>query len=164
MNDEQKDMYLAWLNDAHAMEMGLITMLEKQVKETENDSMMQERIRQHLEETKDHAEMVEGCIERNGGKVSTSKDLMSKMSAALNGFGMSMASDAMVKNVLNSYAAENLEIASYTAIKAAAEELGDVQTSAVCDKILEDEESMAEWLLEQLPTVVQRRIVTMEEM
>lgn len=33
MNDEQKKMYIAWLNDAHALEESLIVMLEKQIGE-----------------------------------------------------------------------------------------------------------------------------------
>lgn len=162
MNEKQKDTYIAWLNDAHAMELGLITMLEKQVEETTNEPAMQTQIKTHLEETKRHAELVKECVERNGGETSTGKDTLSKVSATLNGLGVSMMSDAMVKNVHSSFAAEYFEIATYITIRAAAESLGDTETVDVCDQILEDEERMADWLGEQLPMVVDRHITTLK--
>ena len=154
MNDKQKDTYLAWLNDAHAMEVGLVTMLEKQVKETEGMGEMNARIKEHLEETKRHAEMVKACVERHGGSTSTGKDVLSQISSAVSGLGTSMMSDALVKNVHASYAAEHFEIASYNTIRAAAEALDDDETVAVCDAILKEEKKMADWLMGQLPGVV----------
>lgn len=162
MNDSQKDTYIAWLNDAHAMESGLVTVLEKQVEETADQPEMQGRIREHLEETKRHAEMMKACVERNGGSTSTAKDIMSQLSAAMSGFGMSLMSDAMVKNVHSSYAAEHLEIATYHTIKAAAESCGDTETMKVCETILEDEERMADWLMEQMPLVVKKHLADLD--
>jgi len=158
MNEEQKTTYLAWLNDAHAMEQGLVTVLEKQVAETEGKPEMQTRLKQHLEETKVHAEKVAGCIERNGSSPSATKDFASKAGATLQGLSMSMAGDAMVKNVHSSYAAEHFEIASYTVIQAAAEELGDDETASIVSDIIEEEIAMANWLIEQLPTVVEEEL------
>lgn len=154
MNDKQKDTYIAWLNDAHAMEVGLVTMLEKQAKETEGIPEMNARIVEHLEETKRHAEMVKACVDRHGGSTSTGKDVLSQISSTVSGLGTSMMSDAMVKNVHASYAAEHFEIASYQTLRAAAEELGDSETVSVCNEILKDEERMADWLMKQLPGVV----------
>jgi ferritin-like metal-binding protein YciE len=153
MTKEQQKDYLAWLNDAHAMERGLVTVLEKQVKETEDFPDMQQRIEQHLEETKRHATMVETAIKRNSGSVSGMKDFMSQTTAAVQGLGMSMMGDAMVKNVHSSYAAEHFEIATYTLLQAAAQEMGDDQTVVMCDQILQDEVNMANWLIEQIPEV-----------
>lgn len=154
MNEEQKNSLVAWLNDAHAMEEGLITMLEKQVEETEGKPEMQGRIREHLEETKRHAELVRSCLARHGTDPSGGKDLLAKVTSAVNGFGMSLTSDAMVKNVHSSYAAEHFELASYMVIRAAATELGDAETITVCDDIMADERAMAEWLAGQIPTAV----------
>ena len=159
MNDKQKDTYLAWLNDAHAMEVGLVTMLEKQANETEGMGEMNARIKEHLEETKRHAEMVKACVERHGGSTSTGKDVLSQISSAVSGLGTSMMSDALVKNVHASYAAEHFEIASYNTIRAAAEALDDDETVAVCDAILKEEKKMADWLMGQLPGVVKDHLV-----
>lgn len=157
MNDKQKDIYIAWLNDAHAMELGLIVALEKQVAE-EGEPSMRKRIEEHLEETRKHADLIKECIERNEGSTSKGKNAMSQMGAMMDGLGMSMAKDTMVKNVLASYAAEHLEISSYTALKTAAESLGDKETAKVCETILEDEEKMAEWLMKQLPAVIEKQL------
>lgn len=154
MNDAQKQDYIAWLNDAHAMEEGLIKVLEKQVEATENKPEMQSRIQMHLEETKRHAELVRSCLKRHGAEPSASKDMLSKMSATLQEIGMSLTSDEMVKNIHSSYAAEQFEIASYCVIKAAASELGDTETIEVCDTILADEENMSQWLYDTIPSVV----------
>lgn len=150
--------YVAWLKDAHAMELALITTLEKQIKDTKDRPDIQAKLSEHLDETRSHAQHVESCIIRNGGDTSTAKDLMVKASAALSGFAMSMVSDAMVKNIHSAYAAEHFEIASYLTIRAAAEGLGDTETIAICDEILEDEYEMAEWVEEQIPLIVTEHI------
>lgn len=158
MTHNKNDLYVSWLNDAHAMEQGLITMLEKQVEEIKGEAVMQNQIKKHLEETKRHADLMKDAVERNGGDTSAIKDTVSKVGSTLSGYQMSMASDAVVKNVLSSYAAENMEIASYQAIKIAADELGDAKTSSACEEIIEDEKRMALWLLEEIPAVVRKFI------
>lgn len=161
--DKKNTTYLAWLRDAHAMELALITALEKQAKDAEGKPVFQKRIKQHIEETKGHAAMIEECIKRNGGDTSTVKDLMGKASAAMSGVGMSMMQDLMVKNMHSAYAAEHFEIASYTVIQAAADELGDYQTSQICDDILNDEYNMADWVKEHIPDVVEEHLRKLED-
>jgi ferritin-like metal-binding protein YciE len=153
MNDDQKKMFVAWLNDAHALEESLVVMLEKQIAE-EQDGEMKSKLEEHLAETKRHAELVRSCIVRYGEEPSGGKDLLGTISSAIAGMGISLMHDKAVKNVHSSYAAEHTEIATYTALRAAASEAGDVETVSVCDEILEDEKMMADFLLEQLPTVV----------
>lgn len=159
MSDQQKDTYLAWLRDAHAMEEGLILTLEKQIKDLPEDMPeAKQRLEAHLEETKEHAKKVASCIERNGGDTSVSKDLISKMTATLSGLSMSFTSDALVKNVHSSYAAEEFEIASYTVIQTAAEVLNDAETAKVCEDIMVEERAMASWLMDQIPVVVEKHL------
>jgi ferritin-like metal-binding protein YciE len=64
--------------------------------------------------------------------------------------------DEMVKNFLMDHAAENLEIASYTAIVTAARDLGEEDIARTCEQILEEEREMAKWLLENLPLAVRQ--------
>lgn len=153
MTDEQRTTYMAWLNDARAMELALIPMLEKQIQLAEDNPEMLSVLEAHLEETRGHAKLVESCIERHQGDISESKEFLGKFTSAMGGMGMSMSDDAIVKHMLNSYAAEHLEIASYTSLHAAAEMLGDKATMKICDDILEDEIRMAEWVEEQIPAV-----------
>jgi ferritin-like metal-binding protein YciE len=64
-----------------------------------------------------------------------------------------MFRDELMKNALMDYAAEHLEIASYRALIAAAEELGHRDIAVICRSILAEEEAMAEWLAEQVPVI-----------
>jgi ferritin-like metal-binding protein YciE len=161
MTDEQQKNYLAWLRDAHAMELALATTLEKQIKDMEGKPAMVKRLTEHLEETKGHAEKVEACIQRNGGDVSGTKDIAGKMSAMMNGMTMNMTQDLLVKDIHSAYAAENFEIASYIVLRSAAEKLEDKETIAVCEDILEDEYKMADWVEGQIPTVVKMYLETL---
>ncbi len=160
MNENQKKMYIAWLNDAHALEESLVVMLEKQITEEEN-AEMKTKLEEHLEETKRHAQLVRSCLSRHGEEPSGGKDFLGTVSSALAGMGVSMAHDKMVKNVHSSYAAEHAEIATYTIIRAAASEFGDMETVTACDEILQDENSMAQFLLEQMPIVTTEHIKMM---
>jgi ferritin-like metal-binding protein YciE len=62
------------------------------------------------------------------------------------------------KNLLSACAAENLEIAAYRALIAAAPAVGDEETAGVCEEILRDEKRMAAWLMENLPWVVRETL------
>jgi ferritin-like metal-binding protein YciE len=66
--------------------------------------------------------------------------------------------DEVVKNFLSGHAAENLEIASYRAIIVLAQELGDRETTLLCEEILWEEEAMAAWLKEHLPKAVRQTV------
>jgi ferritin-like metal-binding protein YciE len=57
---------------------------------------------------------------------------------------------------MSGYVFENLEIATYTVIIAAAKAAGDTVTAAECEKILEQEKAMAQWILEHLPQTTQQ--------
>ncbi|WP_237232092.1 DUF892 family protein [Sinorhizobium meliloti] len=54
---------------------------------------------------------------------------------------------------LASYAFEQMEIASYKILIAAAEHAGDQETKRVCDAILQQELTMAQWLDEHAATI-----------
>lgn len=159
---EKSDTYISWLKNAHAMEMGLVTTLEKQIEETDSEPIIQERLKEHLEETKRHAQLVQDSVERNGGSVSGMQDVISKMSASITGFGTRMMEDSLVKNLQTSYAAEHFEIAMYTAIQETARIMDDMKTVHMCDTILNDERRMAEWLITQLPMVVSKHVHSSE--
>ena len=62
----------------------------------------------------------------------------------------------MIKGSLASYTFEHMEIASYRILIAAAEQLADGETVAVCTENLRQEEAMANWLADAIgPTTVQ---------
>jgi len=154
-----KDLVIAWLNDAHGMENALVQILEHQIKDAKDYPQVQAKLQQHLEQTRRHAELVKGCVENLGGKTSTMKTGMATLFGQMQALSTGAAKDEMVKNALADYAAENFEVASYTALVRAAQELGDLQTARVCQQILQEDEEMALWLRQNLPTLVQQTLL-----
>lgn len=153
MAHHEKEWILSWLNDAYAMENNLIQVLENHAKDAKDHPQVQQRIQQHLETTRRHADLVKGRIQALGGDVSSIKSGMGSLSGMLQGISTGMAKDELVKNALSDYAAENFEIASYTSLIAAAQAAGDMETVRVCQEILRDEQEMARWLEQQIPNV-----------
>src|SRR5258708_39566058 len=130
-----KDQFIAWLNDAYGMENALIEILQHQIKDAKDYPHVQPRLEQHLEQTRGHAQMVKQCIERLGGKTSTVKTGMAKLFGQIQALSTGPAKDEMLKNALADYAAENFEVASYTPLIIAAQELGEQQTATLCEQI-----------------------------
>ena len=154
-----KDLVIAWLNDAHGMENALVQILEHQIKDAKDYPQVQAKLQQHLEQTRRHAELVKGCVESLGGKTSTMKTGVATLFGQMQALSTGTAKDEMVKNALADYAAENFEVASYTALVRAAQELGDQQTARICQQILQEDEEMARWLQQNLPTLVQQTLL-----
>jgi ferritin-like metal-binding protein YciE len=146
---------LDWLRDAHAMEQQAEKMLKAQSERLEHYPKLKARIEQHLQETLDQQQLVEDCITRLGGSSSTLKDIASKLMAFGQAIGGSMMSDEVIKGAMAGYVFENVEIATYTVLIAAAKAAGDKQTQAACEQILPQEEAMAKWLLQHLPELTE---------
>ncbi|MBN2991356.1 ferritin-like domain-containing protein [Pseudomonas cedrina subsp. fulgida] len=146
---------LDWLRDAHAMEQQAEKMLKAQSERLEHYPQLKARIDQHIEETLGQQQLIDQCLARLGGSSSTLKDMSGKLMAFGQAVGGSLMSDEVIKGAMAGYVFENMEIASYTALIAAAKEAGDSETQAACEKILPQEIAMAEWLLEHLPELTQ---------
>jgi ferritin-like metal-binding protein YciE len=153
-----KDLLIAWLNDAHGMENALVEILEHQIKDAQDYPQVQAKLKQHLEQTRRHAQMVKDRVEKLGGSTSALKTGMAKLFGQMQAVSTGAARDEMVKNALADYAAENFEVASYTALVNAAQQLNDQQTAMVCQQILREDEEMARWLQQNLPTLVQQTV------
>ena len=154
------DMLIAWLNDAHAMEKGIAEALEAQVKAAADHPEVQTGIQRHLETTKNHVQLVEQCLNELGEKPSAVKSGLASVTSKAQGLMMGGAKDDLVKSSLNDYAAEHMEIASYRALRLAAEEVGNAFIVGVCDQILQDEQAMASWLEQQMPALVREAVLT----
>lgn len=152
-----QDILVAWLNDAYSMENALIQVLEHRVKDARDYPAIQAADQQHLEQTRRHAEAVKGCIERLGGSTSTVKSMLAGLFGQMQAPMTGMARDEIVKNFLTDYAAECFEVASYRALLAAAADLGDRETYAVCEQNLQEDQAMATWLIDNLPMVTREQ-------
>ncbi|MCQ4253383.1 ferritin-like domain-containing protein [Stutzerimonas stutzeri] len=162
-NDVRTDRLIEWLRDAHAMEAQAETMLNKQASRIEHYPELKARIEQHIAETQNQAKLIEGCLQRYDKSYSGLKDLGGKMMAMGQAMGGMMVNDEIVKGAQMGYVFENLEIASYTILIAAAEAVGDMQTKEVCERILVEEDAMADWLREHLPELTQAYLTRVAE-
>jgi len=152
MADANKPL-VRWLKDAHAMEKSLEKTLAKQADHASDDAAMHDRLNQHVEETRRHAELVEDALDRLGADTSSFKDTMSKAQSTLHGMVTGGSDDTLIKDALSCVGAEHFEIACYISIRAAARELGDQRTVEMCDRILADERDMAEFLEAQIERI-----------
>lgn len=150
-----RDVLVSWLNDAYAMEIALIPILENHAKDAKDYPAMQARIEEHVDETRRQSEAIKSCIERLGASVSTTKKTLGWLFGIAQAPATAMAADELVKNVLMDIATENFEIASYEALVVAAQQCGEPEIAATCEQILTEERRMAEGLREHLPTLVQ---------
>lgn len=148
---ERTEHLLDWLRDAHAMERQAEQMLSAQAARLENYPALRQRIELHLEETRGQQQTLEAILRRLGAEPSTMKDLGAKLMAFGQAVGGMTVSDEVVKGAMSGYVFENMEIAAYTVLIAAAGALGDEQTQRDCEGILMQEVAMANWLLENLP-------------
>lgn len=154
----KRDLLIAWLDDALAMENALVRVLEHRIADAKDYPWVAQRDRQHLEETRRHAELVRGRLEALGASPSAVKSVLGTVFGAMQAPMTGLARDEIVKNFLVDHAAERFEVASYQALVAAAEESGDAETAAVCRRILAEDEAMAAWIGDNLPRIVQERM------
>ena len=147
----KKENLLDWLKNAYAMENAQVTVLEKHAKDAEDYTEVHDKIAEHAEQTKQHAETVRRCVQELGDDVSKVKSTMGQAGATFQNLGGSMSEDKLVKDTIADFAAENLEIASYNSIITAANELGEQRVVQACQKILEQEKAMANWLAQEVP-------------
>jgi ferritin-like metal-binding protein YciE len=155
MTTEAKENLLDWLRDAHAMEQQAEKMLNAQAERLEHYPQLKARIVEHIGETLGQQKLLDQRIARLGSSPSTLKDLGGKLMAFGQAVGGMTVSDEVIKGAMAGYVFENLEVATYTVLIAAAEAVGDSETRAACEQIIVQEKAMAAWLLEHLPQLTQ---------
>ncbi|AMY04246.1 DUF892 family protein [Mesorhizobium ciceri] len=153
---ESREWLVQWLRDAHAMEEQAETMLNGQLNRIENYPELSERIRQHIQETRQQAARLETCLDRIGQGSSTLKDAGGKLTAMAQSLSGMFAGDEVMKGSLASYTFEHMEIASYTILIAAAKSLGEAEVAQLCEENLREEVAMADWLKSHIPATAEQ--------
>jgi len=150
----KKDQLIYWLGDAHAMEVGLVTTLEKQIAEAKGLPKVRALLSKHLAETKKHATAVKSALASLGGSHPVIQEGVSKLANLAAGVIPTLAKDTVIKNAIAGYTSENMEIACYKALIVTANQLGEKKIAATCRAILKDEQAMAKALDAQLPDLI----------
>ena len=146
-----KDQLISWLQDAYAMEHGLIPVLQKHADDAQRElPEAAARIRQHITETRRHAERVDECLRILGASPAAVPSPLAPPPVSLLG----RFDDVALRNAWAGTSAEHFEIACYRALALAATEIGEAGIAQACVENMRDEEQMALWLDRQLPLVV----------
>ncbi len=159
---DKNELVLAWLNDALAMENALAAVLQHRIKDAKGFPAIEEMDRRHLAETLEHADRVKRCIARLGSKPSTVKSMFGTMFGAIQAPMTALAKDEVVKNCLVDHAAEQFEVAAYAALIAAANEIGDTETAAICEQNMREDAAMAAQIMAGIPAVVAAHLGTLD--
>jgi ferritin-like metal-binding protein YciE len=145
---------VAWLDDAYAMESGLISILQTHASHFNSDMpQVARRLQQHVVETQQHAQRLQECLRHLNTAPSTVKSTFSSVMGSFEGLTTGIFRDQLMKNALADYASEQFEVSCYVALISAATELGYPEIARLCGLNLEEDQAMASWLLKQLPTV-----------
>ncbi|MBT2792947.1 ferritin-like domain-containing protein [Paraburkholderia strydomiana] len=147
------------LRDAYAMEKHSETMLGAQACRLGDDAHLRIHIQHHLHETLGQQAMLASCLARLGSGPSLIKGMAGEITAFSQVvIGMTMR-DEVVKGAMSTYAFEHAEIAAYTALVSVARAAGDLETTRICERILQQEVEMAGWLSRHIPATVTRYLM-----
>lgn len=146
----KREQFIQWLSDAHAMEVGIISTLEKHAADAKGLPKIRAAINKHLKETKRHAAEMKKALATFGAAPSVLKEGLSKVSSLVTGLTVSLAQDTVIKNGIADFATEHLEIACYQSLIITAKELGETKIAATCKAILKEEQAMAKVLEAEL--------------
>ncbi len=154
--DKVHEFYHTGLRNLHALEMNAIELCQRQVERLEQYPEMAARLHQHARESEAQAQRLDAILERHGTTPSTAKNtvtaVMGNVAAALH----APASDEVLKNTFANLAFEHQEIASYTSLIAMAERLGDTASVAPLTQSLREEQSMADFIRDQIKPTTYR--------
>jgi len=152
-NDVQ-DRIRRYIDDAIALEASSITALKDMIQEAV-DPVDAALFQEHLSETELQKEHLEARLHALGGTHNGLKDAMNKLGAAatdLLHLGKD-AGDKATRNLIQAYAVENLEVATYESLYAAATEAGDTETATLAKQIQAQEEAAAKKIFPRISPV-----------
>jgi ferritin-like metal-binding protein YciE len=154
--DHAKDIYITGLRNQHAVENQAIELLERQVGRLENYPEMEQRMRRHIEESREQARRLEDLLAQCGTSHSSLKDTVMSFVGNMAALGHSTAPDEVVKNTFANFAFEHYEIASYKSLLILADLAGHSAGSGALQTSLREEQDMAAWIVDHLDPTVRR--------
>jgi len=155
---EVQGLFVTGLRNAHAVENQALALMNRQIERLEHYPEMADRLRQHVQETNGQIARLDEILASLDASASTLKDIglsaLGNMAAMTN----AMADDEILKNSFSSFAFENFEIASYMSLIAMAEACGRGVSVPGLTLSLQEEQSMAGWIQDNVVMVTRRYI------
>src|SRR5436305_13100123 len=152
-SDAARSIFVTGLKNAHALEAQATQIIGRQLDRLENYPEVAERLRLHLEETKQHQQRVEEILGSLNEDYSTIKDIAAGFMGNMAALGHTPAGDEILKNSFANLAFENYEIAAYTSLIALAEANGANGALSPLKQTLEEEKDMAKWVSDHLKSI-----------
>ena len=140
--DDLREQLRKYLADAHAIEEQAVALLERGPKLAGSEHLAQ-IYAEHLDETRDHAELVRERLHALGGDSSTLKDAALRLGALNWAAFFQGHPDTPGKLAGFAHAFEYLEIGGYEPLKRVAARAGDGETAQVAERILDEEREAA---------------------
>lgn len=140
------------------MELSLAAVLQQHIKDARDYIEIRERLEQHLQETRRHADRMRTCLEQLGESPSAVKSWAGGVVGTIQGASTGMFRDELVKNTIADYAMEHFEMGCYSALAAAAQATDLNEIARTCREIFGEEAEMADWLEEQIPAVTRNQL------
>ncbi len=144
--DETQDQLVQHLRDVHALEEQSIRQLERAAELADDE--LQSLYKDHLEQSREHEQLIKERIEAHDLEPSAVADLTMRSGAIGLRQLADVAPDTPVKLAMHFYAFEHLEIAAYEFLARIARDSDDSDTVEVAERILEQEREAAEKVAE----------------
>jgi ferritin-like metal-binding protein YciE len=146
MADEKLQQKLVdYIEDAHAMEQNVSTMLTSMISTTD-DPEIKEMLEHHKEETERQESRLRERLDALGAGTSTRKQAQTVAAALVKGVTDVARGDQAGKNARDGYTTEHMEIAAYQLLERLAQKAGDTDTAEVARQNRAEEEAMAQKL------------------
>jgi ferritin-like metal-binding protein YciE len=164
MNQAQRKI-VQYLEQAHAMELGLLRAMEGQAA-TAPPGSYRTAVEGHLEQTRDHVVRVQTRLSELGswgGQLRQGLGILERAFAQALALGRlpleilrgGSREEQALKSARETCVQEAREIAAYTALERLARSLGDRETTALAASILHEERGMLDRLLTEIPKLTE---------
>jgi ferritin-like metal-binding protein YciE len=149
----KKEMLLAWLNDAHAMESAKSDLMQRYSKDVDKYPDIQKKFAEGADIAREKTETLKGIIESLDGDTSAAKKIMGKISSVMQSAMSELMHDQPVKHMAVSYAGGHLAIASYTVLAAAGQELGEQEVVDFAQESIGTAREEIKWFEQRIPSL-----------
>lgn len=160
MANDLHDRINRYLDDAIALEAAGITGLADMAGEA-TDPQDAALFQQHLAETERQKARLEALLHARGGTSNKLKDVMNKIGVAATDLlhAGKDPGDKATRNLIQAYAMESLEVATYESLYAAAMEIGDEEVAQVAKAIQAEEQAAAARILPRIAPVARAAVI-----
>ena len=142
-DDRLQQKLVSYVEDAHAMERNVSTMLDSMISTTD-DPQIEEMLKHHKEETERQEARLKERLDALGAGTSARKQAQTVAAALVKGAADVVRGDQAGKNARDAYTTEHMEIAAYQLLERLAEKAGDTQTAEVARQNRAEEEAMSQ--------------------